>query len=189
MEFVVYQDVLPGMQELGVVEVEDADGLSRLELEPGKNLKVIHVKCPASRVEPYPEASMVVDRSREEIERLLQHILHRLHIAEVLVIPVSCWREVINCVAYDLASDEAWQEMDAVSAIHQNTRNPLAVTPAEYHVLYEMVVSLFNNGSGPRHDLVITSDVAPLLIEVFHDGALSLTCDLSVSTHVEKFLG
>lgn len=188
MDFVEYQDVLPALKDLGVEEVEDGDGLSRLELGPSKNLKIIHVKAPESRVDPYPEAE-VSERSKDEIAELVRELLNRLHLAELLVVPVSTWRDVITCVAYDLAEDEEWQEMDAVSAIHQNTRNPLAITQPEYNVLNDMIASLFRNGESPKHDVIITSDMAPLLIEIFHDGAISITSDPSVSTHIDKALG
>ncbi len=174
MEFVQYREVLPGLQEQGLIEAADEDGLTRLEIEPQPRLKTLHLRDPDSRVTPYPDA-LVLDRPKADLSGILEQALDRIHLAEVLVVPVGQWRDIIDCVAYDLAADEEWREIDALAALHQNTRNALAVTRGETRLLIDMVRSLLANGSSPRQDLAITSDVAPLLVEVFHDGAISLT--------------
>lgn len=187
MEFVQYREVLPGLQEQGLIEAADEEALTRLEIEPQPRLKTLHLRDPLSRVPPYPDA-LVLDRPKEDLSGILEQALDRIHLSEVLVIPVGQWRDIIDCVAFDLASDEQWQEIDALAALHQNTRNALAVTRGETRVLVEMVRSLLANGSSARHDLTITSDVAPLLIEVFHDGALSLTWEGAIVDHLVKHL-
>jgi len=176
VEFVQYREVLPGLQEHGLIEAADADGLTRLEIEPQPRLETLHVRDPASDVQPYPDAT-VIEMPKAELADFLEQAIDRIHLNEVLVIPVGQWRAVIDCVAFDLAADEEWQEIDALAALNQNTRNALAVTRGETRLLIDMVRSLLNNGTDPNQDIAITSDVAPLLVEVFHDGAISLTWD------------
>ena len=185
MEFVQYQELLPGLQEQGIVEAADADGLIRLEMEPGPRLKILHLRDRASRVPPYPDAA-VVECSKEHVADLVRQIIDKIHLTEVLVIPVGTWRDLVDCVAYDLAADEDWIEIDAVAALHQNTRNALAITRGETRVLVDMVRALLKSGASPRQDFSITSDASPLLIEVFHDGAASVTCDASIADHFAK---
>lgn len=187
MEFVQYREVLPGLQEQGLIEAADDEGLIRLEIEPQPRLKTLHVRDPASRVPPYPDA-VVLERPKADLNEILEQCLDRIHLAEVLVIPVGLWRDVIDCVAYDLAADEEWREIDALAALHQNTRNALAVTRGETCLLIDMVRSLLSHGSSPRHDLAITSDVVPLLVEVFHDGAVSLIWEGAIIDSLLKHL-
>lgn len=187
MEFVQYREVLPGLQEQGLIETADDAGLCRLEIESQPRLKTLHIKDPTSRVPPYPDA-IVLDRPKVEIAEILEQALDRIHLSEVLVIPVGQWRAVIDCVAFDLASDEEWQEIDRLAALNQNTRNALAVTRGETRLLIDMVRSLFANGTEANQDLTVTSDVAPLLVEIFHDGAISLTWDGSIVDALVKQL-
>lgn len=187
MEFVQYREVLPGLQEQGLIETADDAGLCRLEIEPQPRLKTLHVKDSASRVAPYPDA-IVITRPKSGLADVLEQALDRIHLSEVLVIPVGLWRAVIDCVAFDLAADEEWQEIDRLAALNQNTRNALAVTRGETRLLIDMVRSLFANGTEANQDLTVTSDVAPLLVEIFHDGAISLTWDGAIIDALVKHL-
>jgi len=187
VEFVQYREVLPGLQEQGLIETADDAGLCRLEIELQPRLKTLHIQDPASRVPPYPDA-IVITRPKAELADLLAQALERIHLSEVLVIPVGQWRAVIDCVAFDLASDEEWQEIDRLAALNQNTRNALAVTRGETRLLIDMVRSLLANGTEANQDLTVTSDVAPLLVEVFHDGAISLTWDGAIIDAMVKHL-
>ena len=126
MEFVQYREVLPGLQEQGLIETADDAGLSRLEIEPQPRLKTLHVHDPSSKIPPYPDA-IVITRPKSELADFLEQVLDRIHLNEVLVIPVSQWRSVIDCVAFDLAADEEWQEIDRLAALNQNTRNALVL--------------------------------------------------------------
>ncbi len=188
MEFVEYGEILPNLQKHGLVEVSDDAGLIRLEMDPSPKLATMHVASPESTTPPYPDVR-VVTRGREELAEILEGILNKLHLTEVLVIPVSTWRAILDCVAYDLAADEEWQEMDATSALHQNTRNALAVTWGETRVLVDMTRALLKNGDSARQDFVITSDFCPLLIEVFADGAFCITYSEPVIRELARSLG
>jgi len=176
VEFIRYEEVLSGIKEQGIMEVEDEAGLTRFEIEPDDHLSILHVKSPQSTIAPLPEAH-VHERDRDTLPGLVDELLGRLHLNEVLVVPVKNWRQIITTVAYDMADNEEWQEMDTISAMHQNTRNPLAIIRGETPVLISLIEALLKNAETPSHDLMITSDVSPLLIEIFHDGALSITCD------------
>lgn len=187
MEFVEYTTVLPALNDLGIVEVSDEVGIVRLELDPNPDLKSLHIRDPKSTVPPYPDAQ-VFQRPSKEIAQLVHHVIDRIHLTEVLVVPVANWQRIIDCVAFDLAQDEEWSDIDAIAALHQNTRNPLAVTRAETPLLIKMIRSLLTNGAQSAHDLIITSDVTAVLIEVFHDGAASVTIDAGVMVGVSKAL-
>lgn len=187
MEFIEYQEVLPGLRKQGITEVEDDRGMIRLEAEPDPSLQVLHLKCDGSTTPPYPDAR-ILDRQKDHLAAEVIGILGRLHLNEVLVVPVCNWQGVIVCAAYDLAADETWIEFDAVAALHQTTRNPLAVTRGEFSVLEVMIRAILENGESPTHDLMISSDLIPLLIEVFPDGAVSVTCKHDVAEELVRNL-
>lgn len=174
MDFIEYSEIITGLTQLGVVEVADGNELIRLEVDPTPKIRTVHVADPESKTPPYPDAT-VIKKPKAELPEVLEEIIGRIHLAEVLVIPVCNWRAIIDCVAFDLAGDEAWQEVDAIAAVHQNKRNALAITRGETTVLIDMVRAIFNNGSDATQDLVITSDVSMILVEVFFDGAISVT--------------
>lgn len=187
VEFIQYSEVSKNLADQGVVEAADGD-LMRLELEPSDSLRTIHVRDSSSRVQPYPDAR-VKERAKNDLPNLVEEILGRLHLTEVLVIPIRNWRSIIDTVAFDMAEDEDWIEMDAIAAMHQNTRNPLAVTRGETHVLIDMIRAIFNHGESPDQDLTITSDVTPVLIEIFPDGAVSVTSQAAICDEIDKSLG
>lgn len=185
MEFIAYEEVLTGLREQGVVEVEDDNGFIRLEIEPAPRIKILHIKCSDSKAQPYPDA-VILERSKADLPQAVRYILGKLHLNEVLVIPVGTWRQLIDCIAFDLAEDESWLEIDAIAAMHQNTRNPLAIIRGETQVLISMIEALFNLADSQAHEIMITSDIVPLLIEVFHDGAISISCATNIADELSK---
>ncbi|MBL1218612.1 MAG: hypothetical protein D8M59_14100 [Planctomycetes bacterium] len=187
MEFIEYQAVLPGLRDQGITEVEDDQGRIRLEADPSPTLQVLHFKSETSTTPPYPDAR-ILDRAKENLPAEIIEILGRLHLNEVIVVPVCEWQGVIVCAAYDLANDETWIEFDAVAALHQKTRDPLAVTRGEFSVLQVMIKAILENGESPAQDLIITSDLIPLLIEVFPDGTVSVTCRQDVADELVRNL-
>jgi len=187
VDFVKYQEIVPALTEQGVVEVADEANLIRLEMDPDRPFTIRHIRDPESQVQPYPDAA-VDERPKSELPEIIEHVLGKLHLNEVLVIPVGVWREVIDCVAFDMAEKEEWGEIDAIAAMHQNTRNALAIPRGETRVLIDMLRALFNHADGPKHDLIITSDVKPLLLEVFYDGAISVTCEAGVGDEIAQVI-
>ena len=200
MLFVNYADILPKLITLGIVEVEDENDLVRLEINPdlpdsalsvshhpstGSQLHIHHISDPSSQVLPYPEAGLF-SMSAAELPEVLDRVLSKLHLPDLLVIPVGVWRDVIDSIAFDLAADPNWTEIDAMAALHQNTRNALAVPRSETPVLINMIRALLNNAQGPQHDLIITSDSTLLLIELFHDGALSITSEFDLNDQITR---
>lgn len=187
MEFIEYQEVLPGLQDQGIEEVTDEHDLARLEFQQSARFSSLHLKSQDSRVEPYPDAVVKTVR-KADLPQLLRMFLGKLHLTELLVIPVGSWRAVIDCVAYDLASDEDWLKIDATAALHQNTRNALAISRGETSVLIDMIRALWNHADSPTTDLIITSDALPVILEIFGDGAISVTCEIGMAGELERMI-
>lgn len=188
VEFLEYREVLPALTRQGLAEAEDGEGLIRLEFDPDPRLKCVHYKDPASTFPPYPDAA-VKEKSKDALPELVRQIIVKMNLNDVQVIPVGAWRDVLDCVAFELANDEHWREVDALAAMHQKTRNPLIFAKAETPILAKMIKALLTGGTTARHDVIITSDARPLLLEIFHDGAFSLTCESGMSDQALKGLG
>lgn len=181
--FINYEDILPDLLAQGLIEVVDEDGLIRLEMGAEVEVEVYHVADPASRVVPYPGAA-VISRPTSALPGIIEQTLNKLHLNEVLVIPVDRWSGIVDCIAFEMATDESWSEIDAMMAMHQNSRNALSISRSEMPVLIKMIRTLLAHAEGPAQDIIITSDVRPVLFEIFSDGALSVTSDIDL---IEQF--
>jgi len=187
VQFVKYEEILPTLSKQGIVEVEDEQNFIRFDLNPDLPIGCLHFSDPQSNVLPRPDA-ITFSKSKEAIPAILDHVIGKLHLSEVLVTPVGLWKQILDTVAFDLAADEDWLEIDAMSALHLNTRNALAVPRAETRVLVDMMASLLKNAGGPQHDLIITSESSPVLFELFYDGALSIATEAGIAEQLAKSL-
>ncbi len=187
MLFVKHEDLLPSLEKQGLVKVEDELGLIRFEFNPDVEVCAYHIQDPTSRVLPFPDA-VISQRSKDSLPETLDHLLSRIHLNEVLVIPAGVWKDVMNCVAYDMAKDEDWGEIDAIVAMHLNTRNALAVPRSETRILIELVQALFKNATEPRQDITLVSEDRSVFFEIFGDGAISLTCVSTLADEINRTL-
>ncbi len=183
--FIKYEDILPDLKAQGLIEVADEQNLIRLEMGTESEVGVCHFADPASKVLPYPGAE-VFSRPASDIPSIIEQMLSKVHLSEMLVIPVDRWRPIVDCIAFEMADDENWTEIDAMMAMHQNTRNALSVPRSETDVLIHMIRCLLANAEGPQQDIMITSDVRPVLFEIFSDGALSVTSDTSMAEQLAR---
>ncbi len=134
----------------------------------------VHIACDGCTVTSLDGAEMVtVDRER--LPHIVEHILHLLHLSQVLLIPTGKWRNVFDAVAFSLASNESWQEVDAAATVELNQRDPLLCTPADFPTLGELLAALYNDAESPEQGLSLVSPSAPILIEVVPAGALRIS--------------
>jgi len=112
----------------------------------------------------------------DRLGKAAEEIIHKTHIAEWVIIPVGKWRSVLDLVAYTLAEDEDWQGIDAEAALHMHSHDPLGFALGERHAVSALIGALIGNASGPEHGITIASIDAPMLLEVRHDGTMSLWC-------------
>lgn len=174
MEFVKEQEAMPVLRECGLQQVPQGSDLIYLQMADGKDVVHLHLACEQSESMPRAGAQAIsIDKKRLAV--VLEHIVHRLHLDQVLLIPVAKWRAVFDCVAFSLADDEMWQEMDAAATVELNRRDPLLCTHGDYHTMRRLVEALLNDADSPTQGLMITSTRAALLAEVVPDGALRVS--------------
>lgn len=179
MEFVKEQEAMKVLRECGLEQVVQDNDLILLHMKDGKDVVHLHLACEQSESKPH-EGAQVIPIAKERLASVLDHIVHRLHLDQVLLIPVAKWRAVFDCVAFSLAENETWQEMDAAATVELNRRDPLLCSHGDYHTMRCLVEALFNDADNPSQGLMITSLRSPLLIEIVPDGAIRLSVGNSV---------
>lgn len=174
MEFVEENEIADLIRDHKLTRVAVGEEEVYLRMDDAEALVYMHLACPESAAQPHNGASVVqVDKSR--LPGLVEHIIHLLHIDQVVLIPVGKWRKVFDAVAFSLASNEDWQEMDATATVELNTRDPLLCEPGDFHTLIALIEALLSDAERPDQGLMMVPTAAPVLMEIVPDGAVRIT--------------
>ena len=178
MEFVNEQEVLSILKDLGIAPEEepagdDEDQLVHLRLKDSAKIVRVFLSTPGSSASPR-DGARTIESDVERIAQIVEDTLVQMHLSEALMIPVGKWRKVFDCVAFSLAENEAWTEIDATASVELNRRDPLLCRPSDFHTLRALVQALLQDADQPDQNLMITTTAAPVLIEVLADGAVQI---------------
>jgi hypothetical protein len=173
VEFVSYGEALDLLREQGIREVEDGNGRIWLELSEGSDVVHLHLACAQSTATPRSGAD-IVPVERASLADAVEHILHKLHVPQWLLIPVSKWRKVFDAVAFSMAENEDWQAVDAAATVELNTRDPLLCEPGDMHTVGALIRALFCDAQGADQGLMLTTTATPLMVELVPDGAVRI---------------
>ncbi len=174
MEFVRYDDVMDLLREQGVDEVPGDEGRVYLAITDSQDVVHLHLATNESQTSPRDRAS-VVRVEKERLPAAVEHIIHKLRLNQVLLIPVCEWRKVFDAVAFSLADNEEWQVVDAAATVELNTRDPLLCEPGDFHTLSALMTVLLNDAESPDQGLMVTTTAAPVTVEIVPDGALRIS--------------
>jgi hypothetical protein len=174
VEFIDYDEALELLREQGIREVREGEQRICLELEVGEGVVHLHLACSESTTAPH-DAADVVSADKDRLPSAVEHILHKLHLSQVLLIPVSKWRHIFDAVAFSMAGNEDWQAVDTAGAVALNTRDPLLCEPADFHTISEMIKALLSDAERPEQGLMITTTAAPVVVELVPDGAIRIS--------------
>lgn len=173
MEFVQEDEVADLLEEHRLKRVPIGDDRIHLEMDSGDELVHVHLQSAESCAEPRPGAS-IHKIDRERLPKLVEHVIHLLHMEQILLLPVGKWRKVFDAVAFSLANNEDWQEIDAAATVELNTRDPLLCEPADFHTLIALIEALLNDAESSDQGLMLVPTAAPILIEIIPDGAVRI---------------
>ena len=173
MEFVSFAEAWPELEEGGVLPADESVSLPP---PPPGSLATLALSLDTVaarfRLTPSPERSPSSDGEHAlsiEISRIgeaLDHLLHKLHLAPVVVMPRSRWRAILDAVGFSLAEHRGWQELEAEATLVLNTRDALVCGPADLKTLRTIVETLLTDGSGPDDGLMLIPASASLLVEI-----------------------
>ena len=174
MEFVDYAEAIELLKEQGIREVPGERDRVSLTLGENEDVVHLHLACRESTSNPHDDAD-VVSMEKERLPTVVEHILHKLHLSQVLLIPVTRWRQVFDAVAFSMAENEDWQAIDTAATVALNTRDPLLCEPADFHTLIHLIKSLMADAESPDQGLMITTTAAPVMVELVPDGAVRIS--------------
>lgn len=172
MEFLANHDEVSELiRAHGIERAERGDDLEGFEMSNGD--EVVLVADDAEGDAPSGDNTRTLPRA--ELASALDQILHRLNLTELLLIPIGKWRNVFDAVAFSLAENEAWQEVDAAATVELNSRDPLLCERADFHTLEELVKALMNDAETPDQGFTILSTASPVLIDITPSGFIRIT--------------
>lgn len=174
MEFVDHGETIEALKEHGIREVPDGEHLTRLVMDDSPEVAHLHMACSDSTAAPH-EGADVVPVEKDRLPDAVEHLLHKLHLSQVLLIPVGKWRKVFDAVAFSLADNEDWQAVDTAATVVLNTRDPLLAEPADFHTITALIRALLRDAESPDQGLMITTTGAPVMIELIPDGAVRIS--------------
>lgn len=156
-------------------EPEGADGAEiRLRMADGDEVTRFRLTTGDSATASEPSGARVITIDLERLAAAVEEIIQRLHLSPVLLVPVAKWRDVFDAVAFSLADNEDWQEVDAAASVELHRRDPLVCEPPDYHTVGALVRALLSDGETSQQGLMITSTAAPLLVEVIPGGTVRI---------------
>jgi hypothetical protein len=173
VEFIDYDEALNLLREQGIREVPEGDRIG-LELKGREAVIRLHLACSESSSAPH-EGADVVSVAKDRLPGAVEHILHKLHLAQTLLIPVSKWRHVFDAVAFSMAGNEDWQAVDTAGAVALNSRDPLLCDPGDLHTIIELIKALLSDAERPEQGFVLTTTAAPFVLEIVPDGAARIS--------------
>jgi hypothetical protein len=174
VEFIDYGEALDLLKEQGLQEIQEDDKRVCLRLGGGEGVVYLHLACAESESVPHDKAD-VVSVAKDRVPGTVEHILQKLHLSQVLLIPVSKWRNVFDAVAFSMAENEEWQAVDTAATVALNTRDPLLCEPADFHTISELIKALLGDAESPEQGLMITTTAAPVIVEIVPDGAVRIS--------------
>ncbi len=169
MEFFRYERYMQAVGEHGTVAQPVSDELTSFTIE-GEDVWAIELGGSDG------DHTIGFAVTPDALPQRIEDVLHASGIAEAAIIPRGQWRDILDLAAFELATDEHWQDIDAEAALHMNGRDPLAILPHRFHIVQTMVKSIIENGDSEKESLAIIASDAPITVEVRHDGTATLRC-------------
>ncbi len=176
VEFLDYSQTIQQLSELGVREREDGER-RRFFIEQTGQVAPSPQRIlvgDASRIASDTSAERRVETDPSKLPEIMEALIGRVHLQEVVLVPVHSWKKVLDIALFSLGSSELWQEIDAEASLHQSSRDPLAVEPRAADLVTGMARALQEHADSPDEDLTIISTGAALLFEFGHDGVLRI---------------
>lgn len=178
MEFVSYDEAMDVLGELGVIESIQPGDMLQLSLADSDEVVHLHL-VPPELMDCAKEArrtgATVLSVEKSRLPELIEHLIHKLGLTQVLLLPLGKWRRVFDAVAFSLASNVHWREIDATASLALNTRDPLLCEPPDLHTLRDLIAALVKDAEQPDQGIMITSTSSPLMVELHPNGTARIS--------------
>lgn len=174
MEFIPADEAASVITDHGIeFESPDEDHIY-LRMRDGET--VLHHHMAVAGIECVPrEGAIVHEISGDHLLDVIDRLMHKLHHSQLLLIPVGKWRSVFDVVAFSLAANEDWQEIDAAATVELNSRDPLLADTGDLNLLCELVKALMSDSEKPDQGLMMISVGQPVVVEIVPTGGIRLS--------------
>lgn len=177
VEFIDYNEFLKSLKPLGVVSEASGDAV-RFYLDdanaPGLEPRVIVFG--AADADSDPKDARVIEKSSDALPALMDSIIHKEHLTDVALCPAHQWGPIVDLIAFELATDEHWNDIDAEAALHVRTRNPLVLDSPDLRLVEKIANSVLEGGEPGSHDFSVMAMATPLLMTLEQRGRLVVWC-------------
>lgn len=112
------------------------------------------------------ERAEQIECDLDRVAGAVDHLLHKMHLAPVAVLPRSRWRAVLDAVAFTLAEDRAWLEVESETTLILNTRDALFADPADLKTVHTLAAAVMAEGGNANAAIAIVPLSGQLLVEV-----------------------
>lgn len=177
MEFIEFDEATDALEEIGVgMLMVDADHLriEAIEDELSEDACRLHLADPAFDGAP-DDGAKVIAMPRARLADAVENMIGQLGLSQVLLVPVGKWRSVFDAVAFSMASNEDWRDIDAMATVELNTRDPLLCEPGDFHTLRDLVAAIYQDAESSASGLTIVSTAKPFIAEIVPQGAIRVT--------------
>ncbi len=176
MEFLQHKEFIESLRTGGMVE-RVSGGLARYEIvaeHAGLSPRVVIFG--AGGADADPAGSRRVEAPAASLPKLIEGIIHKEHLAEVALCPAGAWGPIVDLLAFELAADEHWNEIDAEIALNLRTRNPLILDGPDLRLCRKIAGTILEQGEPGAHDFAVVALGAPVAINVEQRGRLVVWC-------------
>ncbi|MDA1008408.1 MAG: hypothetical protein O2800_05330 [Planctomycetota bacterium] len=171
MEFLTADEAATQLRAAGIEVIEDDGSIQRFGLADDERLTAIdiaasdHPQC--GRLSPE-----VIRIDRQRIAPMIEAIVHKLHLPELLGIPMGRWRNIIDAVSEPLKDNKHWTSVDSELGLEVNTRDALVFSQSDHRLLRDLADAIVMNGTSPAQGMAFAPTGSPLLIELLPAGEL-----------------
>ncbi|MCH2151735.1 MAG: hypothetical protein MK089_00155 [Phycisphaerales bacterium] len=173
MEFIKVDEANELLSQHGIERQSPDDDHTFLRMVD-ESLPQRHLSVPNGETEPLAGAE-VIEISAERMPDVIDDILHKLHHNQIILFPVGRWRSIFDVVAFSLAGNEEWQQVDAAATVELNTRDPLLSEAGDLHLVCDLVKALFHDSESPDQGLILITAGLPLVMEIVPNGGVRLS--------------
>jgi hypothetical protein len=170
VEFVEHALTWNRLRKQGVVAAEDVPGELRIDLDDSSAVVTFDIAA-----HDHPQAASLAPGirrvARREFGPIVEGIVHKLKLPEVVAIPVGRWRSVFEAVAKPMSVHDQWRAIDAAATVELNTRDPLLFGPEHHHMLRDLVDAVVA-GERPDQGITVVAIGVRVVVEVSPGGQL-----------------
>ena len=160
MDFLDFNEAWSSLTPLKVIRLETStDEAFRPGIEDSDELVIFDIMGTTPDADAIP-LEIPADRAADALEAMV----HKLHLAPLILFPIGRWRNVIDAISFELADNEAWQELDSSSIVALNTHDPLMCEPQDLHLVHDILACIMKVGENPLQGVTLAALGKPLLI-------------------------